>query len=318
MKCIKKSCPLGQNLRKGKCVKIVCLAGMKLDTSFKCQSICNLTDEKFDAKLKVCMKTKCDDGYNLTNGKCVLIVCKAGYALDITFDCVSICNLTDEKWDAKLKVCMKTKCDAGFKLTNGKCVKIVCQAGYELAEENNKCESICNPKDEKWDAKNMKCIKKSCPLGQNLRKGKCVKIVCLAGMKLDTSFKCQSICNLTDEKWDPKSKTCLKTKCDDGYNLTNGKCVLIVCQAGYALDITFDCVSICDLTDEKWDASYKTKTWLVSTINIKLINGKCVKIVCKEGTELAEENNKCESICNPVDEKWDIINKRCKKSKCAA
>ena len=94
----------------------------------------------------------CTHGFKLTNGKCVQIICKPGTKLDTNNKCVSVCNKDDEKWDSGLMACVKTKCPHGYKLTNGKCIKIICKPGTKLGT-SNKCESICNTLNEKWDKK---------------------------------------------------------------------------------------------------------------------------------------------------------------------
>jgi len=115
---------------------------------------------------------------------------------------------------------------------------ITCEAGYELGEESNKCESVCNVDDEIWDIKTSTCFKTECEEGYNLTKGKCVEIVCQAGYALSESFKCESVCDLKEERWDTKLMKCIKHKCGHGFKYQKGKCVEIVCQVGYALSET--------------------------------------------------------------------------------
>jgi len=66
---------------------------------------------------------------------------------------------------------------------------IVCEAGFALGEESNKCESVCNLKEERWDTKQKKCIKHKCGHGFKQLKGKCVEIVCEAGYALSETGK---------------------------------------------------------------------------------------------------------------------------------
>ena len=172
------------------------------------------------------------------------------------------------------------KCDAGEKLSGGKCVSI-CPRGTEY--RNGKCRNIvvecprgqefrggrcrpiiveCPPGTEYRNGR-CRAIRVDCPSGTEFRNGKCVPIVCPRGQRL-VNGRCEPILIF----------------CKPGEVLRNGKCVRIqICPRGQEL-VNGKCRPI------RIDCPRGTV----------LKNGKCVPIVitCPPGTEM--RNGKCRPI----------------------
>merc|ERR1712146_357878 len=111
----------------GKCIKIVCQPGYKLNSNNICFRICNIQDEKWDNNKKECVKTWCPHGYRLKRGRCLKILCPAGYKLS-----------TDN-------TCVKFVCDAGWVVSGNKCIKLICKEGFE--PKGHECVPKCNADD---------------------------------------------------------------------------------------------------------------------------------------------------------------------------
>ena len=209
-----------------------------------------------------CVASDCAQGYVLSNGVCMALLCGAGeheYNSQCEPDSIAHCGIhgrdcaalagwQDGGCDAAQ--CVARACDEGYDLADGICYarNLTCDANAHIywgeceadSVENcgmhgNRCDALAG-----WGGGNCTaqgCVATSCTGQYKLQDGVCVALRCSEaqhvygnGCEADSVENCGVHGNRCDALvgWDGgdcSQKACAPTKCKTGYHLWEGKCV---------------------------------------------------------------------------------------------